>query len=157
MTADQLSAREQIRELVASYTHLGDGGRLDDLLALFDAEGWLEAVDPTGSRRRYVGPTEVAGFFTGIVSGREAKPTITFVRHHISNVTISLDGPDVASGVFYWAVYSDHGFESSGRYRDAYRRGADGRWRFASRTIRRDEPRGAKPTSTGVDLTAATA
>jgi hypothetical protein len=136
MTPDELSAREELRELVASYTHLGDGGRLDELVALFEPDAWLDA-----DRVRYEGPEGIGSFFGGIVSGRQATASRTYVRHHIANVTLTLEGPDTASGASYWTVYSDDGFESSGRYRDTYHRGADGRWRFSSRTIRRDRPR----------------
>jgi hypothetical protein len=136
MNVDELTAREQIRELIASYTHLGDGGRLDELVALFEPDGWIDA-----HRVRYEGAEAIGGFFGGIVSSRADGPATTFVRHHIANVTITLTGDDTATGASYWTVYGDRGFESSGRYRDAYRRGTDGVWRFSSRTIRRDEPK----------------
>jgi hypothetical protein len=147
MTTDELSAREELRELVASYTHLGDSGRLDELVALFEPDAWLDA-----DRVRYEGPDGIGSFFRGIVRGREATTNRTYVRHHIANVTLTLDGPDTASGASYWTVYSDDGFESSGRYRDTYHRDVDGRWRFSSRTIRRDQPRtvAAPETAAGV-------
>lgn len=150
MTVDELTAREQIRELVASYTHFGDGGRLDDLVALFEPDAWLDA-----NRERFEGPERIASFFGGIVSGREEKSGVTYVRHHIANVTITLTGDDTASGASYWTVYADNGFESSGRYRDTYRRGDDGTWRFTSRTIRRDQPRGTtmEPLMSGATTT----
>lgn len=134
----ELAAREEIRELVASYTHLGDSGRLDELVELFEPDATLDAFD-----RTYVGAEQILGFFSGIVSDRADAPRRTFVRHHISNVTIDVDADaGVASGASYWVVYSDDGFESSGRYRDRYRRSPDGRWRFEVRKIRRDRTRG---------------
>ena len=133
---DELAAREQIRELVAAYTHLGDGGRLDEMTTLFEPAATLDAFGTT-----YRGHDEVKSFFSGIVTDRADAPTRTFVRHHISNVTVTLDDADSAHGASYWVVYSDNGFESSGRYRDQYRRADDGTWRFHSRKIGRDEPR----------------
>lgn len=135
-TVTELVDRERIRELVAAYSHLGDGGRLAEMTELFEADATLEAFGT-----RYDGRQAIEGFFGGIVDERSEAPARTFVRHHISNVTITLDGPDTASGASYWVVYSDDGFESSGRYRDTYRRDAAGTWRFRSRKIRRDEPR----------------
>lgn len=146
MNIDELSAREQIRELVASYTHLGDGGRLDELVALFEADAWLDTKSLPGQIIRHEGHEAIAAFFGGIVSTRAGGPATTFVRHHIANVTITLTDADTASGASYWTVYGDRGFESSGRYRDTYRRGADDVWRFSSRTIRRDEPRQSNAT-----------
>lgn len=133
---DQLVAREQIRELVASYTHLGDGGRLDDMVKLFADDAVLEA-----SGIEYHGHAAILGFFTAIVDDRSEAPRRTFVRHHISSLTITLLGADTASGAAYWGVYSDDGFESSGRYRDEYVRGSDGLWRFQRRKIGRDTSR----------------
>lgn len=132
----QLVSRDQIRELVASYTHLGDGGRLDAMVQLFADDAVLEGADA-----RYAGHVEIRGFFDGIVGSRTEATRRTFVRHHIANVTITLHSADTASGASYWTVYSDDGFESSGRYRDEYTRGADGRWRFQVRKIGRDRSR----------------
>lgn len=140
MDIDELVAREQIRELVADYTHFGDGGRIDELVDLFMADATLD-----GFRVTYSGEERIRSFFVGIVTDREddrtEQPARTYVRHHISNVTIEMDGPDQASGASYWVVYADDGFESSGRYRDTYHRDSDGKWRFATRTIRRDRQR----------------
>jgi ketosteroid isomerase-like protein len=135
---DELAAREQIRELVAAYTHLGDSGRIDQMVKLFAPDATLETADGT-----YHGPDEIEGFFRNIVDGRSEAPTRTFVRHHISNVTILLDSSDVAHGASYWLVTSDDGFESSGRYRDQYRRASDGTWVFHHRKIGRDPLRSA--------------
>lgn len=146
MNIEELSARDQIRELVATYTHLGDGGRLDALVTLFEPDAWLETRSPAGETTRHEGHEAIAGFFGGIVTNRAGGPDTTFVRHHIANVTITLTDVDTASGASYWTVYADRGFESSGRYRDTYRRGADDVWRFSSRTIRRDEPRPSSAT-----------
>ncbi len=58
---DELAAREQIRELVAAYTHLGDGGRLDEMTTLFEPAATLDAFGTT-----YRGHDEVKSFFSGI-------------------------------------------------------------------------------------------
>lgn len=136
MNQAQLEARELIRELIATYAHLGDRGRIDELVELFHEDATIESGGTT-----YAGRQSIGRFFGGIVSDRSAAPSMTYVRHHVASVTITLEDDSSAFGASYWTVYSDNGFESSGRYRDTYRRAHDGRWRFQSRTIRRDEPR----------------
>ena len=139
MELAELTARAEIAELVAAYNHLGDRGRIDEMAELFCDDADLDAFGTT-----YRGREQIHGFYRGIVSGDDG-PARRFIRHHISNVTISLSGPDEASGASYWLVIGETGVEQSGRYRDTYRRGADGRWRFATRMIRSD-PWGAHAT-----------
>lgn len=136
MDTSELAAREQIRELIAGYTHLGDGGRIDEMVQLFEPDAVLDAHGVT-----HEGHTAIAGFFQNIVDGTAPGPARTFIRHYISNVTIDVHAPAEARGASYWTVISDVGLESSGRYRDTYRRQDDGSWRFATRKIRRDEPK----------------
>ena len=38
----ETAAREEIRELVARYTHWGDGGRIDELASLFEPDAVFE-------------------------------------------------------------------------------------------------------------------
>ncbi len=130
----ELAAREQIRELVASYTHLGDGGRIAEMTQLFAVDAALDAHGETYERHE-----AIAGFFGAIADGTAPGPRRTFIRHYISNLTIEVSSPTEASGASYWTVISDGGLESSGRYRDTYSREPDGPWRFATRKIRRDQ------------------
>ena len=57
----ELTAREQIRDLVAAYAHLADGGRFDALVALFADDGVLET--PDGQHHRGAGA--IRDFLTG--------------------------------------------------------------------------------------------
>ena len=134
MEAWELTAREEIRELVARYTHLGDGGRIDEMTQLFEPDARLDAHGED-----YVGRERISGFFGGIADGTSPGPKRTFIRHYISNLTIDVASQTEAAGASYWTVISDNGFESSGRYRDSYHRDPDGPWRFATRKIRRDQ------------------
>jgi len=131
--ADELIARAQIAELVAAYNHLGDRGRIDELIELFCEDAELDAFGESFRGRQQVG-----GYFRGIVAGNTDLPRRRFVRHHISNVTITVIGPAEAEGASYWMVIGEGGPESSGRYRDTYRREPDDQWRFATRFIRAD-------------------
>jgi ketosteroid isomerase-like protein len=131
--ADELIARAQIAELVAAYNHLGDRGRVDEMIELFCEDADLDAFGETLRGRE-----QVEGYFSGIVTGSADVPRRRFVRHHISNVTVTVTLPTEAEGASYWMVIGEGGPESSGRYRDTYRRDPDGRWRFATRLIRAD-------------------
>ena len=44
MEAWEPGAREAIRELVARYTHLGDGGRIKEMTELFEPDAVVEAI-----------------------------------------------------------------------------------------------------------------
>ncbi len=63
MSPAETAAREEIRELVARYTHLGDGGRVDELSLLFEPDAVFEIdtePDPL------VGRAAIAGFLGGL-------------------------------------------------------------------------------------------
>ena len=133
----EVVAREEIKELVAAYNHLGDSGRMDEMTSLFLPDATLDGFGDV-----CVGHEAIAGFFHGVASGATspvpAATPRTFLRHHLATISINVESPDEASGKSYWANISDGGLDSSGRYWDTYRRIDDGPWRFATRKIRRD-------------------
>jgi hypothetical protein len=131
--SDELIARAQIAELVAAYNHLGDRGRIDELIELF-----REGADLDTFGESFRGREQIGGYFRGIVAAGADLPRRRFVRHHISNVTITVTSPTEAEGASYWMVIGEGGPESSGRYRDTYRRGPEDGWRFATRIVRAD-------------------
>jgi hypothetical protein len=134
MEAWEPGAREAIRELVARYTHFGDGGRIKEMTELFEPDAVVDAVG-TGT---FTGHEAIAGFYGGLADGTVADPEVTYIRHHVSNLIISFDSPTEATGAAYWLVVNDHGPSRWGRYRDSYRQGPDQEWRFTRRQIRRD-------------------
>lgn len=129
----ELIAREQIRDLVASYAHLADTGRFDALLELFAADGVLHGGDATEAR----GHAAIRGFLSGTSSDLKDVTAVQLIRHHVSNVRIDVDGPDAARGASYFFVFTDRGPDHWGRYRDEYVR-RDGRWLFRYRRARLD-------------------
>jgi SnoaL-like domain len=52
MESWELEAREQIRDTIARYAHCVDGGRFDDLVALFSPDGILEVEGEPAHRGR---------------------------------------------------------------------------------------------------------
>jgi len=119
--------RDAIRDLLACYTYNGDRGRVADLAACFAADGVLEYPG-----NRPVGPAAIAASLT---SGRR-DPRLTFVRHHITNPLIRVDG-DGATARSYFTVHSNFGPDHSGTYDDTLVRTPEG-WRFAHRRVRID-------------------
>jgi len=133
MDIDELIARAEIAELVAAYNHLGDRGQLAEMAELFCEDADLDAFGHS-----YRGREQIEAYFEGLMAGANDRPRRRFVRHHVSNVTITVTSPAEGQGASYWLVIGDTGVDSSGRYRDEYRCGPDSRWRFAQRMIRAD-------------------
>lgn len=133
MDVDELAAREQIRELVAAYAHLADGGRFEDLLELFAEDGVLHGGDAPEARGR----DAIRDFLAGTGRDLESVTSVRLIRHHVSNLRIEITGPDQAQGTAYFLVVTDRGLDHWGRYRDSYAR-IGGRWLFRHRRARLD-------------------
>jgi len=129
----EIEARAAIGHLVASYNAFGDRGRFDDVVDLFAADATMDI----GDGRFYTGPGEILEIFTATRDSVADGPGPAYIQHHTSTVSITVDGPDAASGHAYFTVFMDHGVDHWGRYQDTYTR-VDGRWRFASRRVRTD-------------------
>lgn len=125
--ADLATDRDEIRDLLARYTYNGDRGRLGEMTACFAADGILEYLGKAPQ-----GPAAIAA---ALSSGtRDAR--LTFIRHHITNPLIAVDG-DSATARSYFTVHSNFGPDHSGTYDDRLVRAADG-WRLAHRRVRID-------------------
>ena len=95
MTSDEASsgpneapwiARDAIRELVARYNQLGDGGRIDALLALFASDATLEVVPD----RVYRGRDEIRTLFDGAVAQSRGETPVRFLRHFTATHAIDV-------------------------------------------------------------------
>jgi 3-phenylpropionate/cinnamic acid dioxygenase small subunit len=133
MEAWELEAREQIRETIARYAHCVDGGRFDDLVELFTADGVLEVEGEPAHRGRDAIRAFVTGTGQDLARGQGAPR----IRHHVSNVLVELAGRDRARARCYFLAVTDRGVDHWGRYRDDLVR-AGGSWRFAHRHVRTD-------------------
>jgi hypothetical protein len=133
MNLSDLIAREAIRDTVARYAHCGDSGRFDEMAQLFDEEGVLE-IDGREANRgrpailRFLGETRQT--LGTAVPG-------AFIRHHVSNLVIDLEGADEARAASYFFVVTHRGPDHWGRYRDRFVRRGE-RWLFAHRRVRLD-------------------
>ena len=130
MDPAHVAARESIRELVARYAHFADRGRFDELALLFTEDGVLEANDLPPARGR----DAIRAFLGGARERLAAAATRPLIRHHVSSLTIDLDGPDAATAASYFLVITEAGPDHWGRYRDRLGRQGD-EWRFLHRRV----------------------
>ena len=132
---NEAAERDEIRQLIATYTANGDRGRVDELAWIF-AE---DAVMVTGGWRAEGRAGIVKALSGSGGKGREPAPGTRgrIMRHHLTSCYITFDGPDEATGRTYWINFSEAGPDHSGLYADKYRR-IDGRWRIVFRDVRLD-------------------
>ena len=142
----ELSAREEIRDLVARYNANGDSGRFAQVLELFAPDASMELVDGAGEVRQFEGHEAIATIFTGTRDRWDADATGTtpaatgrprHVRHFVATHQIDLEDRTHATGRSYFAVLMPHGLDHWGRYLDRYEE-RDGRWLFTSRRVLSD-------------------
>ncbi len=129
----ELATREEIRELVARYAHYADGGRFDELVALFADDGELRIDNRVTLRGR----DAILAFLEQTRAQLRESPAAGPLRHHVSTLRIDVSGPDTATGVAYFVVLAAGGPDHWGRYRDRYAR-HEGRWLFVERRVRVD-------------------
>jgi ketosteroid isomerase-like protein len=129
----ELTTREEIRELVASYAHFADSGRFDEMVALFAEDGVLEIVD----REELHGRQSIHDFLVATAARFRESSAPRSMRHHVTSLRIEVSAPGEATSASYFLVVGDHGPDHWGRYRDRYTH-RDGRWLFARRRVRVD-------------------
>jgi uncharacterized protein (TIGR02246 family) len=127
----EAAAREAIRELVARYAHCADGGRFDELVALFAPDGVL-AID---GREPLRGRDAIRAFLveTATSLARGGAPKRLF--HHVTSHSITVHDRETASGAAYFLVMTADGPDHWGRYRDRYV-ACGGTWLFGERQVR---------------------
>jgi hypothetical protein len=131
----RLEAREQIRELQATYCFLVDDRRFDELVDVcFTADARCDFHDAKGTLSPLisVGREDIRAFFTNVVAS-----LLHDMCHTVHNQRLVVDG-DAASGECYFELTATHpatgdAVVGAGRYVDRYRR-VDGAWRFAERS-----------------------
>ena len=126
MDAQDVEARESIRDLVARYNANGDAGRFDAMLELFAENAVLEVP---GQELR--GRQEIRDFFESVARDPKRRP-VRLLRHFIATHQVDIDGEDAARGRCYYQVLTENGLDHWGRYVDVYVK-HDGCWLFAAR------------------------
>jgi uncharacterized protein (TIGR02246 family) len=126
-TVRELVDREAIAGLVHAYCDHFDRNQPEEVAALFTADA---VVDYGPEAPTIVGREAIA---STIAVGLER--TFAATSHHVSNMQVTFEGPDVAHGVTYvyaWHRYVDGSPDGElwGRYRHRFERTEDG-WRIA--------------------------
>jgi hypothetical protein len=129
----ELSARESIRETVASYAHCADSGRFAELAALFAIDGVLEVSGEVPLMSR----DAIREYLEAVGAQLKGATTVPLIRHHVSNLTITFVSPTEARGACYFLAVTEHGVDHWGRYRDLYVPAGDA-WLFAHRYVKTD-------------------
>ena len=129
----ELSAREAIRETVASYAHCADSGRFAELAALFAIDGALEV----SGEAPLMGRDAIRAYLHGVGVQLKGATTVPLIRHHVSNLTIEVLSPTEARGACYFLAVTEHGVDHWGRYRDRYVPEGE-QWRFSHRYVKTD-------------------
>ncbi len=119
--------RAAVSDLLARYSCNGDRGRVAELAACFAEDGVLDYPGATAT-----GPVAIAA----ALSSGTRNPAISFIRHHITNPLVEIDGTSATSRS-YFLVISDNGPDHSGTYDDRFVKHAE-IWRFARRRVRID-------------------
>jgi hypothetical protein len=127
-----VTAREEIRDLVARYNANGDTGRFAQVLELFAPDAVIEAVGQT-----FTGPAEIATLFGDVRQRTSTQDRSFYLRHMTATHQIDLIDESSAHGRCYYQVLTAIGLDHWGRYIDRYCV-IDGRWRFASRRVTLD-------------------
>ncbi|HVH77819.1 MAG TPA: nuclear transport factor 2 family protein [Stellaceae bacterium] len=127
-----LEDKDAIREVLARYCFALDGGKFDEMAALFTEDGTWHTFFGEATGRK-----AIAEFAAGLRAHRPG-PTPRAI-HHVTNVVIALDG-DAAKVRSNWTTVqnSPEGpkIGSGGAYDDDMVK-IDGRWYFRYRTIDR--------------------
>lgn len=123
MTDEERRAIEaDCARLIALYANLNDEARWDEVAALYAEDGVM--FRPTAPDAPIHGRKAILAAF-------KSRPPRT-TRHVCSNVVITVEGPDAASGVSAMLLFTSAAAPLVGSFHDRFVRTAEG-WRFAER------------------------
>lgn len=137
----RMEDRDEIRQLISTYTIEGDRGRVDVLATAFAEDAVLSIpnwrAEGRAGIRKALGGGQPRPAAAPAAAAAPAGGRGRVVRHHLTSCHITFDGPDEATGRTYWLNYSEKGADHSGLYADKYRR-IDGKWLIVFREVRLD-------------------
>jgi hypothetical protein len=129
--------RAEIVALINRYAELLDGGRLDEVAALFDRATWRAAL--TGAVLST--PEQVRAVYANVILYDDGTPR---TRHLMTNITVEVgdDGAEATSRCYFTVLQGVVPGEPiqtilSGRYVDRFAKGPDG-WHFTDRLFHAD-------------------
>ncbi|MFF4114263.1 nuclear transport factor 2 family protein [Streptomyces sp. NPDC001714] len=135
-SVQRLLAEHACERLVIDFVRRLDLGEPSSVAELFTEDGWWE-WPPPGDGRRAEGRAALAAYFGSRPPGRLS-------RRVMSNILVTVTGPDTATATSYFQTYRVDGHDGRtvpagppvqvGHYQDRFRR-LDGRWLLASRSL----------------------
>jgi len=129
LSDEQLRDRVAIEALCIEYFYLLDHGQAEKVADLFTDEGVLDLGE-----RVFNGKQAIRDYYAA-----RSKTRIT--RHVSTNLRLVFQGQDRVQGLRTFTYYGAEGpgtppaVPSVADYEEVFVRGADGRWRFASRKV----------------------
>ncbi|MEV6291094.1 nuclear transport factor 2 family protein [Streptomyces sp. NPDC051896] len=133
----RLLAERACERLIVDFVHRLDLGEPASVAELFAEDGTWE-WPPPGDGRRIEGREALRAYFG-------SRPVDRLSRRLMSNVLVTVTGPDTATGTAYFTTYRVDGHRPGGpipsgppvqvgHYEDTFRR-LDGDWLITSRTL----------------------
>ena len=113
----ELTARENIRDIVARYNSLGDSGHIAAMMCFFTPDAVLDVIGAESIRGREA----IEVFFLSVAQQSQEKFQLKYLHHHTSTHQIDLVDEASAKGRSYFAVLTQDGLDHWGRYVDEYR------------------------------------
>lgn len=127
---DVAIARDQIRNLVATYNNCGDRGRIDEFVEVFAPDGVLEI-----SQQRLEGGAAIHRELSSIAGGTRSDVDLAGSRHQLTTTRIEILDEDQAQGWIYFFVSRRGTILQEGTYMDRYVKTPAG-WRIAHRRVK---------------------
>ena len=127
---DVAVARDQIRNLVATYNNCADRGRMDEFVTVFTADGVLEFTN-----RRLEGREAIGAEISSIACGTRPDVDLSGSRHQLTTSRIEVLDDAHAQGWIYFFVSRRGTIIEEGTYIDRYIKTAEG-WRIAHRRVK---------------------
>lgn len=127
---DVAIARDQIRNLVATYNNCGDRGRIDEFVEVFASDGVLEI-----SQKKLDGRAAIHREISSIASGTRSDVDLSGSRHQLTTTRIELIDGTNAQGWIYFFVSRRGTIIEEGTYIDRYVKTTEG-WRIAHRRVK---------------------
>src|SRR3974390_2856250 len=124
---DVAVARDQIRNLVATYNNCADRGRIDEFVQVFAPDGVLEIT-----HQKMQGRAAIQKEIASIASGPRPDVHLSGSRHQLTTTRIEILDAANAQGWIYFFVSRRGTIIEEGTYIDRYVKTSAG-WRIAHR------------------------
>lgn len=127
---DVAIARDQIRNLIATYNNCADRGRIGEFVQVFAPDGVLEITN-----QKMEGRGAILKEISSIASGTRPDVNLSGSRHQLTTTRIEVLDAATAQGWIYFFVSRRGTIIEEGTYIDRYAKTPEG-WRIAHRRVK---------------------